>query len=129
VSPSFLCQFNLISSIHSSLSSYKQGLHGATTAQALAKKHNLPFTRPADFYAEMVKSDSHMERIRQRLLDESAGIKRSEDKRREREGKKFGKKVQVEKLKEREKEKKNIEERIRGLKRSECLPSVITCME
>jgi rRNA-processing protein EBP2 len=70
-----------------------------------------------------------MERIRQRLLDESAGIKRSEDKRREREGKKFGKKVQVEKLKEREKEKKNMEERIRGLKRSECLPSVITCME
>ncbi|PVF97179.1 Ebp2-domain-containing protein [Serendipita vermifera] len=99
------------------LAFYKQGLHGATTAQALAKKHNLPFTRPADFYAEMVKSDSHMERIRQRLLDETAGIKRSEDKRREREGKKFGKKVQVEKLKEREREKKNMEERIRGLKR------------
>ena len=35
----------------------------------------------------MVKSDSHMERIRQRLLDESAGMKRSEEKRKEREGK------------------------------------------
>jgi rRNA-processing protein EBP2 len=67
-----------------------------------------------------------MERIRQRLVDETAGIKRSEEKKREREGKKFGKKVQVEKLKEREKNKKEMDERIKGLKRSEsteCLES------
>ena len=99
--------------------SYKQALHGAQAAKALAAKHSLPFTRPADYFAEMVKSDSHMERIRQRLLDESASIKRSEDKRKEREGKKFGKQVQMEKLKERERNKKDIEERLRGLKRSE----------
>ena len=68
----------------------------------------------------MIKSDSHMERIRVRLLDETAGIKKSEDKRREREGKKFGKQVQVEKLKEREKSKKEMEERLKGLKRSMC---------
>ena len=48
----------------------------------------------------MVKSDAHMERIRQRLLDEGASIKRSEEKRKEREGKKYGKQVQMEKLKE-----------------------------
>ena len=66
----------------------------------------------------MIKSDSHMERIRQRLLNETAGIKKSEDKRKEREGKKFGKQVQVEKLKEREKSKKEMEERLKGLKRS-----------
>ncbi|KAK7048730.1 eukaryotic rRNA processing protein EBP2-domain-containing protein [Favolaschia claudopus] len=99
------------------LAFYKQALHGATTARTLAAKHNLPFTRPADYFAEMVKSDAHMERIRQRLLDETAGIKKSEDKRKEREGKKFGKQVQIEKLKEREKGKKEMEERLRGLKR------------
>lgn len=66
----------------------------------------------------MVKSDVHMERIRQRLLDEKAGIKKSEDKRKEREGKKFGKQVQIEKLKERERGKKEMEERLKGLKRS-----------
>ena len=66
----------------------------------------------------MVKSDAHMERIRQRLLDEKATIKKSEDKRREREGKKFGKQVQIEKLKEREQSKKDMEERLRSLKRS-----------
>ena len=66
----------------------------------------------------MVKSDAHMERIRQRLLDEGATIKRSEDKRKEREGKKFGKQIQMEKLKERERSKKDLEERLKGLKRS-----------
>jgi len=66
----------------------------------------------------MVKSDAHMERLRSRLLDERAGIKKAEDKRREREGKKFGKQVQVEKLKERERSKKDMEERLKGLKRS-----------
>ncbi|KAG8802620.1 rRNA-processing protein and EBNA1-binding protein ebp2, partial [Serendipita sp. 399] len=96
---------------------YKQALHGANLARSLAAKHQLPFTRPSDFYAEMVKSDAHMERIRQRLLDETAGIKRSEEKKREREGKKFGKQVQMEKIKERERTKKDMEDRIRGLKR------------
>ena len=98
--------------------SYKQALHGANTARALAAKHNFPFTRPADYFAEMIKSDAHMERIRQRLLNEAAGLKKSEDKRKEREGKKFGKQVQIEKLKERERSKKEMEERLKGLKRS-----------
>lgn len=59
-----------------------------------------------------------MERIRQRLLDETSSIKKSEDKRKEREGKKYGKQVQIEKLKERERSKKDMDERLKGLKRS-----------
>ena len=59
-----------------------------------------------------------MERIRQRLLDESASIAKSEARRREHEGKKIGKQVQLEKLKERERSKKDMEERLKGLKRS-----------
>ena len=100
------------------LCSYKQALHGAKAARALAADHHLPFTRPDDFFAEMVKTDAHMERIRQRLLDESAGIAKSEARRREREGKKIGKQVQLEKLKERERSKKDMEERLKSLKRS-----------
>ncbi|KAI0926888.1 hypothetical protein AcV5_007564 [Taiwanofungus camphoratus] len=99
------------------LAFYKQALHGAENSRSLAAKHNLPFTRPSDYFAEMVKSDAHMERIRQRLLDESAAIKQSEEKRKEREGKKFGKQVQMEKLQERERGKKEMEERLKGLKR------------
>jgi hypothetical protein len=85
---------------------------------ALAADHRLPFTRPDDFFAEMVKTDAHMERIRQRLLDESACIAKSEERRREREGKKIGKQVQLEKIKERERSKKDMEDRLKGLKRS-----------
>ena len=59
-----------------------------------------------------------MERIRQRLLDETAGIAKSEARRREREGKKIGKQVQLEKIKERERNKKDTEERLKVLKRS-----------
>ncbi|KAF8651957.1 hypothetical protein AX16_004600 [Volvariella volvacea WC 439] len=99
------------------LAFYKQALHSANQARLLASQHNLPFTRPSDFFAEMVKSDAHMERIRQRLLDESASLKRSEEKRKEREGKKYGKQVQIEKIKERERSKKEFEERVKGLKR------------
>lgn len=73
----------------------------------------------------MVKTDAHMERIRQRLLDESAGIAKSEARRREREGKKVGKQVQLEKLKERERSKKDMEERLKGLKRSAFLAYLI----
>jgi rRNA-processing protein EBP2 len=51
--------------------SYKQALSSAVAARALCNKHGIAFSRPNDYYAEMVKSDSHMERIRQKLLDES----------------------------------------------------------
>jgi len=99
--------------------SYKQALHSAQEARSLALKHKFPFTRPVDYFAEMVKSDSHMERIRQRLLNESAEIKRGEEKRKERQNKKYGKQIQVEKLKDRERAKKDMDDRIKGLKRSE----------
>lgn len=66
----------------------------------------------------MVKSDAHMERIRSRLLDERAGIKKAEENRKERAAKKFGKQVQLEKQREREKGKKGMEDRLKSLKRS-----------
>ncbi|KAI5980921.1 eukaryotic rRNA processing [Pisolithus albus] len=99
------------------LAFYKQALHSAERARTLAAKHSLPFTRPSDYFAEMVKSDAHMERIRMKLLDERAGIKKAEEKRKEREAKKFGKQVQIEKQKERERSKKEMTERLKSLKR------------
>ena len=59
-----------------------------------------------------------MGRIRQRLLNESVEIKRSEEKRKERQNKKYGKQIQVEKPKERERTKRDMDGRIKGLKRS-----------
>lgn len=58
-----------------------------------------------------------MERVRQRLLDESAGIKASENAKRQRELKKYGKQIQTEKLQERQKHKRDMEEKVESLKR------------
>lgn len=101
---------------------YKQALSAAQLGRQKVLAAGLPFSRPDDFFAEMVKSDSHMERVRQTLLDERAGIKASEEAKRQRELKKFGKKVQVQKGLERQKNKKEMEEKIQGLKRSEYSP-------
>jgi rRNA-processing protein EBP2 len=96
---------------------YKQALYAAVQGRQLAKQADLAFTRPSDYFAEMVKSDEHMERVRQKLLDERAGLKASEEAKRQRELKKFGKKVQVEKQLERTKSRKELDERVKGLKR------------
>ncbi|GAA5899954.1 EBP2 family rRNA-processing protein [Sporobolomyces salmoneus] len=96
---------------------YKQSLWAATHAESLFTKASLPFHRPSDYFAEMVKTDDHMSKIRQSLLDEQAGMKASEEARKLRELKKFGKKVQVEKIREREKEKKAVGERLESLKK------------
>jgi len=51
--------------------SYKIALDQVANARKLCSKHDIPFTRPTDYYAEMVKSDEHMERIRTKLVEES----------------------------------------------------------
>ena len=77
-----------------------------------------PFKRPDDYFAEMVKSDEHMARVRQRLLDQTASIKASDEAKRQRNLKKFGKKVQVEKRLERERDKAAVADRIKDFRRS-----------
>ena len=99
--------------------SYKQALHGAQESRKLAEQHSLPFTRPNDYFAEMVKDDIHMERIRTKLLDEAAGMKKSEEAKKQRQLKKFGKQVQVERTKERTQAKKEMLNKVDSLKRSE----------
>lgn len=99
------------------LAFYKQALHAAVEGRKLVESAGVAFSRPSDYFAEMVKTDEHMERIRQKLLDETAAIKASEAAKKQRELKKFGKKVQVEKLQERIRNKKQLNERIAGLKR------------
>jgi len=97
--------------------SYKQALSIVERARKLCKQADIPFTRPSDYYAEMVKSDVHMERVRTRLVDEASGIKKSEAAKKQRDLKKYGKQIQHEKLKQRVQDRKGMDERIRGIKR------------
>ncbi|KAI4738441.1 Ebp2-domain-containing protein [Aureobasidium sp. EXF-12298] len=99
------------------LAFYKQSLDAVTKARSLLKKEGVPFSRPADYFAEMVKSDEHMGKIKGKLIDEAASKKASAEARRQRDLKKFGKQVQVAKLQERSREKKDTMDKIQLLKR------------
>ncbi|KAL1999402.1 hypothetical protein VTN02DRAFT_4568 [Thermoascus thermophilus] len=66
----------------------------------------------------MVKSDEHMGRIKKKLYDEAAAKKAAAEARRQRDLKKFGKQVQIAKLQQRQKEKRETLEKINALKRS-----------
>lgn len=52
--------------------SYKIALGCIPQARKLASKHDIPFHEDReDYYAEMVKSDEHMERVRTKLVEEA----------------------------------------------------------
>ncbi|RDW88572.1 hypothetical protein BP6252_00604 [Coleophoma cylindrospora] len=99
------------------LAFYAQSLSAVQEARGLFKKEGVPFTRPTDYFAEMVKADEHMAKIKAKLIDEAAGKKASADARKQRDLKKFGKQVQVAKLQERQKETKQTMDKIKLLKR------------
>ena len=112
------------------LAFYKQCLDAATEGRSLLLKEGVPFTRPNDYFAEMVKSDEHMEKIKAKMHEEAANKKAAAEARRQRDLKKFGKQVQVAKLQERDKAKRETLDKIKVLKRSKssrafCLLSLL----
>jgi len=103
------------------LAFYAQALYAVKEARKQLKADGVPFTRPTDYFAEMVKADDHMAKIKAKLIDEAASKKASAEARKQRDLKKFGKQVQVAKLQERQKETKQTMEKIKVLKRSKWL--------
>ncbi|OQD74846.1 hypothetical protein PENDEC_c009G04725 [Penicillium decumbens] len=99
------------------LAFYKVCQAAAISARGLLKKEGIPFTRPGDYFAEMVKNDEHMDKIKKKLYDEAAGKKAAAEARRQRDLKKFGKQVQVAKLQQRAKEKRETLDKITALKK------------
>jgi len=103
------------------LAFYKQSLDAVLAARELLKKEGIAFSRPADYFAEMAKSDEHMGKIKKKLVDDAASKKAASEARRQRDLKKFGKQVQVAKLQERDKAKRETLDRIKLLKKSKFL--------
>ena len=100
------------------LAFYKQCLSAANEGRSALLKEGVSFSRPNDYFAEMVKSDEHMGKIKQKMTDEAASKKAASEARRQRDLKKFGKQVQVAKLQERDKAKRDMMEKVDLLKRS-----------
>ena len=94
----------------------------ATDARTFLKKEGIPFTRPNDYFAEMAKSDEQMGKVKRKMHEEAASKKASAEARALRDAKKFGKQVQVAKMQERAKEKRETLEKIGSLKRSMYTP-------
>ncbi|KAI0135753.1 Ebp2-domain-containing protein [Daldinia grandis] len=99
------------------LAFYAQSLDAAKRARALLKAEGVLFSRPTDYFAEMVKDDGHMEKVKAKLVEDASAKKASAEARKQRDLKKFGKQVQVAKLQERQKEKRETLEKIKTLKR------------
>ena len=65
------------------------------------KSLGIPTRRPEDYFAQMFKTDEHMQKIRTKLAQKQDEEDRISKVRKLRELKKIGKKVQVEKLQKR----------------------------
>eukprot|EP00698_Gefionella_okellyi_P019549 TRINITY_DN59_c0_g1_i1.p1 TRINITY_DN59_c0_g1~~TRINITY_DN59_c0_g1_i1.p1 ORF type:complete len:304 (+),score=66.39 TRINITY_DN59_c0_g1_i1:27-938(+) len=88
--------------------------------ERLSKIPNFKWRRPdgtraddAPFLAEMVKTDTHMAKVKGRLMGEQKRIKESEEKRHARTQKKYGKQMQAEQHQERMKQKKSDMDKIK----------------
>ena len=77
----------------------------------------MPISRPDDFLAEMLKSDSHMAGVKSRLLRQQAKIKSFEEKKHRAENKKFHKAIKDFKMKAKHAEKRQNLEQIQKLKK------------
>lgn len=105
---------------------YAQSLEAAKKARALLRAEGLPFSRPKDYFAEMLKDDGHMEKVKAKLVEEATAKKAAAEARKLRDLKKFGKQVQVAKLQERQKQKRETLEKIKSLKKSMLHPLRLT---
>ena len=59
----------------------------------------MPISRPDDFFAEMMKNDTHMVKVKSRLLRQQVKIKTFEEKKLKQENKKFHKALKDFKMK------------------------------
>ncbi|XP_068445578.1 probable rRNA-processing protein EBP2 [Clinocottus analis] len=85
---------------------YRQAQATVLDALPLLSKHGIATKRPDDYFAEMAKSDQQMQKIRTKLISKQLILEKSEKAKKLREQRKFGKKVQVEVIQKRQKEKK-----------------------
>lgn len=99
-------EVNVNDDLNRELAFYTQALEGARQAFTVFQSKDLPFLRPSDYYAEMVKTDAHMGKVKGRLLAEKRKMEEAEERRKARDNKKLAKEIQVQKQRERAKQKK-----------------------
>lgn len=97
---------------------YRQAQVAAKEALSKLRDLSVPTERPEDYFAEMVKSDTHMQKIRQKMLNKKESIEKSEKAKKQRTLKKYGKKIQQQVLQKRQQEKKKMLQAVDHLKKN-----------
>lgn len=80
---------------------------------ARLKKLGIPTVRPEDYFAEMAKSDEHMQKVRENLMKKQVITQRSEKVRQLRQQKKVAKQMQVEATLKKHAEKRKLMEEVK----------------
>ena len=86
---------------------YDMALNAVNEARVRFKETKVPFSRPTDFYADMVKTDEHMAKVKDRLLFESKKIEAFEKRKSNKEYKLRAKEARENKLMAKHKAKKD----------------------
>lgn len=91
----------------------------ATVLEAIpkVKAMNIPTQRPDDYFAEMAKTDAHMQKIREKLMQKQAQQQRSERVKQLRMQRKEGKALQIQAKLDRQKEKREMLDQVKKVKK------------
>jgi rRNA-processing protein EBP2 len=87
--------------------------------EAIPKLHKLGIItkRPDDYFAEMAKTDDHMKKVRENLIHRQTAIEASEKAKKLRELRKYGKKIQQEVMIKRQKDKREMMDKLKKFKK------------
>lgn len=96
---------------------HRQGQATVMEAIPKLKEMGLSTKRPDDYFAEMAKTDEHMQKIREKLLQRQAEQQRSERVRQLRKQRKEGKALQVQARLQRQQEKKEILDKVKKVRK------------
>ncbi|KAL1497266.1 hypothetical protein ABEB36_008259 [Hypothenemus hampei] len=92
---------------------YRQAQAAVLEAIPKLKALSLPITRPDDYFAEMAKTDAHMQKIREHLMQKQQQQQRSERVKQLRQQRKEGKMLQLQTKLERQQEKKEMLDQVK----------------
>ncbi|KAK1942206.1 putative rRNA-processing protein EBP2 [Phytophthora citrophthora] len=96
---------------------YNNTLAMVRMAKDRLKKDGVAYKRPDDYFAEMLKSDAHMAKVKDKLIYEQKKITAVEERKKSQAHRKVAKEIQAEKVKERNQQKKDTLEAVKQWKK------------
>jgi len=98
---------------------YRQAQAAVMEGLPRLQSMNVKTRRPDDYFAQMAKSDQHMNKIREKLLSKEQSQQRAEKVSKLRELKKYGKRVQIEVQQKRQKDKKDMMDEMKKIRKGQ----------